>query len=154
MEKIEWKAPEFEHRPKNISWFWLTIIIAVLILALAVWQKNFLFVFFVVIAEVLILSWGNAEPREIDFVLTEKSILIDGKKRYNLGELINFSVDEPEHKDLVSIFIHFKQRFKAPLRIHVFKDKLQSVRELLRTGVKEMEHEDSIVDSLEHLIRF
>ncbi len=154
MEKIEWKAPEFEHRSKGVSWFWLTIIVAVLVLALAVWQKNFLFGFFVVIAEVLILSWGNAEPREINFVLTEKNILIDGKKHYGLNELANFSVDELEHKDIVAIFIHFKQRFRGPLRIHVFKDKLESVRNILKMGVREIDHEDSIIDSLEHLIRF
>lgn len=154
MQKIEWKAPEFEHRAKEVSWFWLTIIVAVLVLALAVWQKNFLFGFFVVVAEVLILSWGNAEPRQIDFVLTEKTLVVDGKKHYNLNELANFSVDELEHKDLVPIFIHFKQRFRGPLRVHVFKDKLQSVRDLLGTGVKEVDHEDSLIDSLEHLIRF
>ena len=63
--EIQWHAPEFEYRAKTMSWYWLSILLAVVILALAVWQKNFLFGIFVIVAEILILVWANREPRTL-----------------------------------------------------------------------------------------
>ncbi|MDP3892652.1 hypothetical protein, partial [Nocardioides sp.] len=66
---IEWRAPEFYYREKGVSWYWLSIIAAIVILSVSVWQKNFLFAVFVVIAEILMLVWAGRKPREISFSL-------------------------------------------------------------------------------------
>ncbi len=87
--KIEWQAPEFEYREKDISWYWLSIIVAVLILSVSVWQKNFLFAAFVVMAEMLILVWAGRKPREISFSLDEKGLTISGNKSRTFPQGIN-----------------------------------------------------------------
>ena len=45
MAKFEttWEAPEFEYREKEVSWYWISIIAAALIIAFSVWEKDFLF---------------------------------------------------------------------------------------------------------------
>ena len=67
-----WKAPEFQYRSKGVSWYWMSIIIAVAIIAFAIWEHNFLFGIFIVIAEILLITWGNEAPRTIDFYAHRK----------------------------------------------------------------------------------
>ncbi len=151
---INWSAPEYEYRPKSVSWFWLTIIVAVLILALAVWQKNFLFGFFVVVAEVLLLVWGNREPREVHFSVSGKGLTVDGKKFYAWSEIENWSADEPgelEHGDIV---LNFKGRLRPNVRILVPKEKFAETRGAFAEKLPEVEREESVIDSLERFLRF
>ncbi len=54
--EINWEAPEFEYREKDVSWYWISIIAAAAIIAFSVWQRNFLFGFFIVIAEMLVID--------------------------------------------------------------------------------------------------
>ena len=63
--EITWEAPEFEYRPKSVSWYWISIIIAAAIIAFAIWERNFLFGIFIVIAEILFIAWGNETPATI-----------------------------------------------------------------------------------------
>jgi hypothetical protein len=79
-----WEAPEFEYRPKNISWYWLSIIVSAAIIAFAIWERNFLFGIFIVIAEILFIAWGNETPATIHFVLTENDLSIGEAKHYHV----------------------------------------------------------------------
>ena len=47
---IVWQIPEYEYRSKDVSWYWISLIAAIVLFAFAIWQKNFLFAIFVVIA--------------------------------------------------------------------------------------------------------
>lgn len=82
---MAWEAPEFEHREKDISWYWISIIVATLIIAFAVWQKNFLFGFFIVIAEILFVLWGNEKPRTVEFRITNKGSILMTTANFILG---------------------------------------------------------------------
>ena len=70
----EWSAPEFEYRPKSVSWYWISIICAAAIIAFAIWEQNFLFGIFVVIAEILLIAWGNEMPATVSITLTESEL--------------------------------------------------------------------------------
>ena len=72
--EVVWDAPEFEYREKGISWYWLSIIAAACIIAFAAWFRNFLFGFFIVIAEILFIVWGNRQPRTVEFKLDDSGI--------------------------------------------------------------------------------
>ena len=80
-QEIAWEAPEFEYRHKDISWYWISIIVAVVCIGFAAWQKNFLFGFFVLVAEILILAWANQQPAIFNFRLTEKGLFIQNKNQ-------------------------------------------------------------------------
>src|SRR3990167_8463140 len=99
--ELSWEAPEFEFREKTVSWYWVTIIGAVLILALAVWQRNFLFGVFILMAEALIFEF-NKKFRPAARMSIPKNKLADIKKI-----LSNF-VDEIEiQRSLVDSFQKF-----------------------------------------------
>ena len=78
LEPIEWEAPEFEYHEKDPLWYWGSMIIAVIILGIAIWQKNFLFATFIVVAEILLMTIGGKQPRLIRFRIDDRGFEIIG----------------------------------------------------------------------------
>ncbi len=151
--EIKWEAPEFEERPKGVSWYWLSIIIAAIVLGASIWQKNFLFGFFVVVAEMLVITWGNKEPGMVTFLLDDKGISIGKYKKYSYTELENFSIEESDG-EWKNIFLHFKSRFKPSLKIKAPANKIEEIKADLSSIVPEADHEPSLMDSMEEFIGF
>jgi len=151
--EINWEAPEFEYRPKTVSWYWLSIIIAAAIIAFAIWERNFLFGIFVVIAEILFIAWGNEVPRTIGFSLSENNLKVGDAKQYPIRLFESFSVNEQEG-EWTELFFLFKAKLKTPLKIMLPKAKLEEVRKNVRTILREVEFEPSLLDSLEKIIGF
>lgn len=156
-KQISWRAPEFEYHEKSVAWYWATALIALLVLAIALWQRNFLFAVFVVIAEVLLVIWANKKPAVVEFVVGEKNILIDGKRNYQYSELKHYSVDEDSDPDFTRIVFEPKQRTKVKLDIIVPRAQADEVLDFLAEeapGLPEVEYEVNFLDALERFLRF
>ncbi|MCL5733069.1 MAG: hypothetical protein M1334_00155 [Patescibacteria group bacterium] len=153
MEKFEvkWEAPEFLYQVKDVSWYWMSIILAIIILAIAVWQQNFLFGVFVIIAEMLILIWGNTQPKDVKFKVTEKGIHLGERQFYPYGELAYFSIDEEVDYDWSEIYLTFKTKFHPPVRALIPDKNVEAVRSRMKLFLKETEHQMTLSDAL---IRF
>lgn len=152
--ELKWQAPEFEYRHKTVSWYWISIIVSVIILGVAVWQKNFLFAFFIVVAEILVLAWANREPQLIDFALSDKGLAIGAQKFYAFAEMESFSVDDFGGTEWPSIFFQFHKRLKPALKIRIPKDRLAEAQKALKSSLTQTEHEHSMLDTLEEFIGF
>jgi len=152
--KIEWRAPEFEYNEKGVSWYWLSIITAIVILSVAVWQKNFLFAIFVVIAEILMLVWAGRKPREILFSLNEKGLTISGNKFYPYSAMETFSVVEGRSEEWYDISLKLRHGLRQRLIVKTPTKNLAKIEGIVRHYVEKVEHEDSFLDSLERLIGF
>lgn len=149
----EWSAPEFEYRPKSVSWYWISIICAAAIIAFAIWEQNFLFGIFVVIAEILLIAWGNEMPATVSITLTESELSIGNAKHYQVRLFESFSVDE-QNDDWAELFLTLKTKLRTPVKVMVPKAKTDEVRENLQTIMPEIEFEPSLLDSLEKIIGF
>ncbi|MEK7608837.1 MAG: hypothetical protein AAB495_04630 [Patescibacteria group bacterium] len=154
MLEVMWDAPEFEHRPKTVSWYWITIIAAALLVGVAVWQRNVLFGIFVVIAEVLILVWAEREPRNITFHLSEKHISIDENKRHALDEFVSFSIDDGHEEEIMEAFLRFKSHFRPILRVRIPSEKLVTARQVLQSKLPESKFEPALLDVIERFLGF
>ena len=150
---MTWEAPEFEYAEKGVSWYWISMIGAALIVAFAVWTKIFLFGLFIVIAEVLIISFGNKEPRTIAFKLSDQGIAIGASKHHAMREFQSWSAGDYEGA-LVEIIFMFKGRLKIPLMVLIPSERLEELREKLASVLTEVEHKPSFLDSLEKISRF
>jgi hypothetical protein len=151
--EITWEAPEFEYREKEVSWYWLSIIIASLIVAFSVWERNFLFGFFIVIAEILFIIWGNRVPRMTIFVLSDSEIRIGDYKTYLLKEFESWSVNI-DGGEWIELAFYFRSKLHTPLVIITPEEELADVRTNLKGVLKEIEHDMSLVDSIEKFLRF
>ena len=81
-EEIIWEAEEYEHHEKTPGWYWITVLIALALGAYAVWQDNYLFLFFIVVAEVMVFSWARRYPRILVFRVTDGGGHIDNMGFY------------------------------------------------------------------------
>ncbi len=151
--EIKWQAPEFDYREKDISWYWLSVIIAVILLSAAIWQKNFLFVIFIILAEILILVWANREPATIEFKLDEKGLTIAGKKFYPSSEMDAFGLKE-ESEEWSKLIFRFRRRFQPLLKIKIPRSRSAEIEKALTAVVKKTEFEDSFLDNLQKFLGF
>ncbi|TSC81960.1 MAG: Uncharacterized protein G01um101420_743 [Parcubacteria group bacterium Gr01-1014_20] len=156
MENFEltWQAPEFEYREKGIAWYWASIGVAVALLALAVWQRNFLLGVFIVLAEIMVMIWGNQEPRMIEFRLDGEGLTVANSKSYAYADVENFAIDNDTNEEWAEVVLSFKKRLRAPLKVIFSQEDREEVRTILSRFLVEVEHERSLVDALEKFIRF
>lgn len=152
--EISWKAPEYEYHEKDLAWYWISIAVAVFFVALAVWQRNFLLGIFVILAEIMVMVWGNQKPRTLDFKMTERELTVAGTKSYAYAEIENFSVGQEGQGEWVEIFLDFRKKLRARLRITVHQEDLEEIRSIFASVLKEVEHEESLVDRLEKMVGF
>ena len=174
--EIIWEAPEFEYREKTVSWYWITIIVAACLIAFAVWERNILFGLFIIIAEILIILWGNQEPRTTLFRFTEDGIEIElpdrrlsrlpdgipfapghepkaGHKHHSWKEFESWSTEKFD-EELAEISFNFHSKFRMPLKMLAPADVPEEARQHLRTILKEVEHNPTLLETLERLLRF
>jgi len=152
--KIEWEAPEFSYRQKNLSWYWLSIIASVVIIGFSIWQKNFLFGFFVVIAEVLVLTWSSRQPREIAFELSDRGLEIDKLTLHAYADFENFSIETDFDPDWPDIYLVFKSKIKPTLRIKAPKDRLAEIQKAFSSALPQAKHERTLMEAVERIIGF
>jgi hypothetical protein len=153
---IKWTAPEFDYYPKGGSWYYGSIAITLLLLAFAVWQKNFLFAFFIVVAEILVLSWGAKRPVPIIFKLDENGLTIGSTKFYSYADLKNFGISDipPIDEKLTEIVIYLKRRLRPSLSILLPKDRSAEIEAAFEKKIPKVEIELTLLDALEKLLRF
>jgi len=152
--KLTWQAPEFEYRTKNVSWYWLTMILAVIIIGVAVWQRNFLFGFFVIMAEVLLLVWGNKKPELVNFEITTKGLTIAGREFYPYADIKSFAIEEDENNEWSSLQLKFHRRIRPSLQTSIPTSKSEKISKALSIVVEKVEPHQSLTESLERFFRF
>jgi len=150
---MEWEAPEFEYREKGVSWYWVSIIAAALIVGFSVWTHNFLFGLFIVIAEILFIVWGNQVPRMIMFRMSDEDLLIDGTKHYSVKDFESWSATN-FGSEWTDILFNFKSHMKPSIKVLIAERHLDEFRTNLKTVLKEVEHEITVVEAIEKLLRF
>ncbi len=145
--EMSWEAPEYEYREKGVSWYWISIIVAALMIAFAVWQKDFLFGFFIVVAEMLFIIWGDRIPQTLPFSLTDEGIKIGESKFHLMREFESWSTDRSD-EDWADIHLYFRSRLRAPLKMIVPVGRVDEVRTNLRPVLKEVEHNMTLIDAI------
>jgi hypothetical protein len=152
--EITWEAPEFDYRPKDVSWYWISIIVAIVILGLAIWQRNFLFGFFIVIAEIMVLIWGSREPEMVKFKLTEKGIFVGEVKFHAYEEIARFSLYDGYDENWPNLYLEFRSRLRPTLKIKLPKNRLAEIQKTLKLFLPQTEHQPSLLEALEELTKF
>jgi hypothetical protein len=152
--ELKWEAPEFEYREKGVSWYWISIIIAALLIGLSVWQKNFLFGFFIVAAEVLVLAWANRKPALIKFALNERGLSIGGRTFHPYTEIESFGIDDYIEQEWPNLYFQFHKRLRPLLKIRAPHARVAEIQKTLAALLPQVKHERSLLDALEEFVRF
>lgn len=155
-KEIKWTAPEFEYHHKTHSWSWLAVIAAIILIGLALWQRNFLFAVFILISSILFLKLGHAIPRYLDVHLSEQGIGLGEKTFYPFDSLSGFATRQIDHfKDgLTEIILQKKHRLSTYVKILAPTEHIEEIRILLNKHLPEIEYEESFTDHLSRFLKF
>ena len=151
---VSWSAPEFEYYPKTPGWYWTSIIIATLLLAAAVWQKNFLFGLFILVAEVLILVWSGREPETVVFALDDRALLLPEGKRHLFSDMAHWSVQDIPSDEWDLLVVAFHRSLRPTIHVLFPVSRIDEIRSHLGARVVETEPDPSVIDTLERLLGF
>ena len=154
VENISWHAPEYEYSPKSDLWYWVSAVVALALIALALWQKNFLFAIFVIIAELVIFSVADKHPKMWEFSIDDKGIYIGKNKAYFYNELEAFDIHWGDENSYDQLVLKTKKKFTPVVAINIYKEDKEKIREVLKKYIKHEEIEISLSDVLGRLIGF
>jgi hypothetical protein len=144
---ISWMSPEFHYHEKDEAWPLFISLGGAAFAAYALWQHNFLFFVFTLIATGLMLVWGTRKPRHFEFEINDTGLVIDGKM-YRYREFTSFALSDNS--------LHFipKSSIRPRLEIIVPPSRERAIREHLLDFLHETEYTESFVEALGHWLRF
>lgn len=144
---LKWSCSEFEYQEKNNTWF-LAVIAATIIIGLfALWQGNFLFLIFAIIAALMVIVWSQKKPKIINFMLDDRGLWIEDVF-YSYNKFDSFAIKPG------SLMFKHKERFKPYLIISFNKNDLEGIRKHLLDFFPEMEYNNSLIEVFSELFRF
>ncbi|MSR73492.1 MAG: hypothetical protein EXS60_00300 [Candidatus Pacebacteria bacterium] len=144
---ISWMSPEFHYHEKDEAWPVFTALLGIAFAAYALWQHNFLFFVFALIATGLVITWGMRKPRNFEFELNDTGLVIDSKM-YRYREFTSFALSDNS--------LHFipKSSVRPRIEIIVPFSREREIREYLLDFLHETEYTESFVEALGHWLRF
>lgn len=152
-KEIGWRAAEFEHFEKGNGWYFIVGGAAIILLLIALWQKNFFFGIFILIAGILVIVLANRKPGVLDFKLTEKGFEAGRGVFYEYGQLDSFSLrNRPGRLD--EMVIKKKTAFNPFVKIPIDSQTAEKVRIFLVQKLPEVEYKDSFLDILTDFLGF
>jgi len=138
--EITWQAPAFKYYEKDVSWYWLSFIISILLIAFAILQKNFLFAVFIFLAEISVLILARRQPELLKFKIDDKGITVVDRT-YQFSDLEKFCLRlDDEDKNFEELIIKRKTHFNPYLKILVDAKISSQVREILSQKLTEEEY--------------
>ena len=153
MAEIIWHAPEFKYHDKDLHWYWLSIIGAGILFLIALWQRNFLFGIFVIIAELMVIIWAKEFPKNIRFKLNKKGLEIGKINFYSYEELAGFHIHE-EEGEFLELILKTNKRFHPYLKVLVDKDDSEEIKNFLKNHLPEIEYEEPVSEVISRIIGF
>lgn len=174
-DSIQWQAPEYEHYAKDVSWYWLSLIVSIILAAIALWRNNFLFAVFVGVAWLTIVNFANRSPDIWKFRIDRKGIGIEplegeatdstsspqagsvgspqAGKFYPFDEIAGFDIhfSGGSYRELI---LKFKSKLSPYLKININPEDEEKIEKFLAEFVPKEKYPESLADSLFKLVRF
>lgn len=149
MENLSWQAPSFHYVEKTSAWYMWSIIASVVIGILALLQGNILFMFFVILAEAMVLMLGKQKPRLLLYEATDTKISVDSYREYPYSELSGFSiVEDPYNSRYYEAVFAPSKRLSTQIKILVPLERAEELRNLLLQFLPEVEYQESISENI------
>lgn len=150
--EISWRAAEYDHSEKGGGWYLSVGGVAFILLLVALWQRNFFFGIFILLAGIMAIGLGNRKPNVLDFKLTGEGCHL-GKEFYSYDNLENFSLRSRLNR-LDEIVFKKKSTFNPYIRVLIDNHTAEKVRIFLVQKLPEVEDQSSLLDVLIDFLGF
>lgn len=145
-EDVTWRAAERNYVEKGSDWYFVVVGVAILLVIISLWQKNFFFTIFIILAALVLISFGKRKPKVVDFGIHDDHIEID-HQIFEYDDLKSFAVKE--RKGRLNEIIIRKNSPVAPFLYMPISGKLAKKAEsFLETKLEKFEHEVDFFDEV------
>lgn len=159
VDYVSWQAPEYEHYFKDVSWYWLSLSISIILAAIALWRNNFLFAVFVAVAWLTAVNFANRPPDIWKFRIDKKGIgieLLEGgmaEKIYPYDEIAGFDIHSAagSYRELI---LKFKSKLSPYLKLNINPEDEEKIEKFLAEFIPKEKYPESLADSMLKLVRF
>lgn len=129
---ITWEIPSHEHKERGFGFFVWIIAAMIVLLLFSIWQKNFLFGIFIILASGTLLFLSSQHPDTHEFSLTPSHIVFGNyQDSYSYDEFSHFNVQEFSSDD-IEIFFAFKHKNRNPIHMRIYKRDREKIIAILR----------------------
>lgn len=154
-----------EQKPISMSWdiktrddrergdvFYLVVLgFMAVLLIFAVWQKNFLFGIFVILATGVVLFLSTQQAETHSFKLTETELIIDGYQHLPYEKYSHFDVVE-YHEQEYELYFAPKERLRSMVRARIWKNDIEKIETFLKIHLPKKKIEPSLSDLFSKLL--
>lgn len=149
---LQWSALEFIKHEKTPVWFIFGGIIAIVLIIIALWTKNFIFALIIILATFSVFIWAQKQPKKITFSLTPRGLKIQDTV-YTFDNLKSFWIfyEPPEIKYLS---IESKKLFMPRIVIPIDDENPNEIRKYLLKYLPEEEQHESLIDILARRLKY
>lgn len=151
-EAITWEIKTHAEREHG-DWFYIIVLSAtILLLIFSVWQKDFLFGVFVILAAGTILFLSTQRAEVYKFNLSQDGVAVGDKEAtYPYEKFTHFDIYEynPDENEL---FLVFKEKFKPLLRIRIYKGDVEKIKAFLLEKLPQKKTEPSLTDVFSKIV--
>ena len=146
--EVSWTAPESHFFEKTNTWYIGSALLAGFLVIFSLWQGNFLFVIFIIIAEILALFWGSQVPRTLNYKVDAVGF-VAGDQLYRFDKLASYALVEslggPHYYELV---FTQKQTLSVYVKALVPNDVAPRLGELLTARLPAFEYTPSLAEAI------
>lgn len=148
---IAWEDFEFRHRPKDARWFQYVIGAAVILLIIAVFLRNILFAFFIILGSAALIFASQQKPKRIMYGITRKGVVVD-KTLFPFQTIESFWIREEEEEDV--LVLKSEKMLMPYILIPLGETDPDEVRHLLLERLDEEPHEKNLAEVFAEYIGF
>jgi len=151
--QISWEAPEYIHYKKGFVWYLSLVLIGAAVLTYAVWNKDYLMLFTLLVVLIVWLVISHQKPRTIKITLSGKGVALS-ENFYPYSMLKSFWIvyEPPEVKTLYFETTNYLNR---EIIVQLGEEDPNRVRNfLLQFLPEDLEREESYSDKLLRRLKF
>lgn len=148
---ISWEIERLHNGGKG-DWFYFTVLALMsLLLLFAVWQKNFLFGVFVILAVGTIFFLSMQRQQTYAFHLDDRGLLVAKETFYEYDRFRHFDIYEFSDEEY-EIFFVFKEKLRPILRIRIYKSDRKKIADFLSRKLPQKKTEPSLLDIFSKIV--
>lgn len=144
-KSVSWRAAEKDHREKSLGWYIGLGTVALILIIIALFGRNFFFGIFIIFAFFTVVAFSRSKPRVFDFKINERGLIINDRTNYAFESLDSFCL-RVRSGELDELILKRKTTVNPFLKIQIDSKTSELVRPILKERLREFEYQDSIVD--------
>lgn len=149
---IQWTSRAHNGKERGNLFYFAILGLTVLLLVFSVWQKDFLFGVFVILASGTVLFLSSQKPEDYSFKITDDEFVIgENENVYKLSRFNHFDIYEYSPSE-IELLLVFKEKFRPVLRIKIHRSDREKISERLAKELPQRKTEPSFLDILSRII--